>query len=188
MPRRRVSDPVRLHTERIARRTLKTADPILGVMGGMTKAEAREILRLSDKEFYSELKKTQNAPSGYRLPKGKRGAIIKSGKAAPYLAAVSKVPKCFSIAYDNRGRSFDQYTVFFRGESGGDGWDECWVRGMSNNPQHPQGFNQYIGDCEEFPDTYTPDAAITLGKVRDWDELPRKVQKAIADECSEVGY
>ena len=130
--------------ERIARSTLKMADPILGVMGGMTKAEAREIL--------------------------------------------GRPPKCFSIAYDNLGRSFDQYTVFFRGESGGDGWDECWVRGMSDNPQHPQGFNQYIGDCEEFPDTYTPDAAITLGEVRDWDELPRKVQKAIANECSEVGY
>lgn len=48
------------------------------------------MIRLDDKEFYSELKKTVNAPLGYRLPKGKQGAIFKTGKAVPYLGLVDK--------------------------------------------------------------------------------------------------
>ena len=112
-------------------------------------------------------------------------------------------PDCFEIAYDNGGESFDRYTVFFR--AGGPPrhgirvkdtttgrWsrseeEDCWLRGMSENPQHPGGFNQFLGECAEFPfGAFSTDAVETLGKITDFDELPRKVQKAIADECSEV--
>lgn len=39
------TDPFKVHQLRIAKATLKMPDPILGVMGGMTKAQAKAILK-----------------------------------------------------------------------------------------------------------------------------------------------
>ena len=44
--------------------------------------------------------------------------------------------------FDNGGESFDRYTVII---------DES-VFGMSHNPRSPQGFNQYCGEKDEFPE------------------------------------
>ena len=53
---------------------------------------------------------------------------------------------------------------------------------MSKNPLQPNGFNQYAGDCMEFPGAFTTEAEETLGEIKDFDELPRAVQKAIIQE------
>lgn len=44
-----MSDVFKRHREKIARDTLRMSDEMVGVMGGMTKAEARDVL--GDEEF-----------------------------------------------------------------------------------------------------------------------------------------
>jgi hypothetical protein len=44
------------------------------------------------------------------------------------------------IIYDSGDKCFDRYTVII---------DDA-VFGMSHNPLHPQGFNQYVGSLEEI--------------------------------------
>ena len=42
--------------------------------------------------------------------------------------------------WDNGGESFDRYTIRIRN----------YYYGMSENPSHPQGFNQFIGEYPEI--------------------------------------
>jgi hypothetical protein len=72
--------------------------------------------------------------------------------------------------YDNGGRSFDQYTVVY---IYGDGAYD--MRGMSENPNHPQGFNQYAGEGHCF--RYHRG----LGKPVDWRNLNPQVKEAICN-------
>ena len=44
--------------------------------------------------------------------------------------------------YDNGGKTFDRYTVYFSHEHSR-GMKECL--GLSDNPNHPQGFSQFCG-------------------------------------------
>jgi hypothetical protein len=60
---------------------------------------------------------------------------------------------------------YDRYTVII-GKS---------VFGMSERPNHPQGFNQYCGTAIEIDPTECGE------KVRSWSDLPREVQKAILE-------
>jgi len=63
--------------------------------------------------------------------------------------------------YDNEC-SYDRYSVVV-GKA---------VYGMSHNPLHPQGFNQYIGETHEFKH---------LGRKVDLSTLPQQVQQAIQE-------
>lgn len=64
--------------------------------------------------------------------------------------------------YDNKGDSFDRYSIILEGH----------VYAMSHNPSSPQGFNQYC--CEE-------DELVLQKKDSEinFSELPQQVQKAI---------
>jgi hypothetical protein len=73
------------------------------------------------------------------------------------------------VVYDNGGASFDRYTVII---------DED-VIGMSENPQSPQGFNQYVGDASEFGDDLSH-----LGEEVPFAALPLEVQRAINDRAA----
>ena len=56
--------------------------------------------------------------------------------------------------YDNGGETFDRYTIVIDED-----YENCI--GMSSNPNHPQGFNQYVGRVEKsFLDTETHLASI----------------------------
>lgn len=67
--------------------------------------------------------------------------------------------------FDNGGQTIDRYTIII-----GSG-----VYGMSENPTHAQGFNQYCGEVEEF-DLSDNEG---VGQAIEWGELPEDVQKAI---------
>lgn len=43
--RKRITDIPTIHQVRIARQTLRMPDPMVGVMGGMTKEQARKLLK-----------------------------------------------------------------------------------------------------------------------------------------------
>ena len=69
------------------------------------------------------------------------------------------------IVWDNGGRSFDRYTVRICND----------YFGMSTNPTHPQGFNQYIGSYPDIDES-------VLGKEIKQNEyitLPYEVRGAI---------
>lgn len=79
-------------------------------------------------------------------------------------------PKYIRI-YDNKGETFDQFTVVFtRKRTAG----QCLHLGMSDSPRHPQGFGNHGSSNEpiDYP-TYSH-----LGKKVKWDSL--------TDECKEV--
>lgn len=69
------------------------------------------------------------------------------------------------IVYDNGGKTADRYTVFIKKD----------VFGMSKNPSHPQGFNQWAGDTSEIK------KGKHLGKKIPVSKLPLAVKKAICE-------
>ena len=71
--------------------------------------------------------------------------------------------------YDNGGETVDRYTIIKKDPVYG---DEAY--GMSDNPQSPQGFNQYIGDPSKF-------ALDALGKEITFSELNLEVKTAIGE-------
>lgn len=76
-------------------------------------------------------------------------------------------PKKITV-YDNGGETVDRYTVFI-GED---------AYGMSDDPQSPQGFNQYTG--------YADDMDIpSLGREVELSTLPEAVQNAILERSKE---
>ena len=54
--------------------------------------------------------------------------------------------------YDNKGESFDNFTVVFTGRYTHKTGGEHWVLAMNEAPFHPQGFGQHCGG-RELPDT-----------------------------------
>jgi hypothetical protein len=74
----------------------------------------------------------------------------------------------FSI-YDSGEEHFDRYTLFVGGS----------VFGMSINANSPQGFNQYLGDEDEMPESEE-----VVGKKVGFKELPEQLQKAIMERVS----
>lgn len=74
--------------------------------------------------------------------------------------------------YDNGGKTFDRYTVLIpniRTDSG-----ECYyeILGLSENPNHALGFNQFCGDWKGGPTRH-------LGKKIRFVDLPEEIKKAI---------
>jgi len=72
---------------------------------------------------------------------------------------------------DNGGETFDRYTLSFLDPETG----ESMCYGASENPFHPQGFGQYVGDYL-FP--YT-DENPNVGLPIPESDLPEQVQKLI---------
>lgn len=62
--------------------------------------------------------------------------------------------------YDNKGKTFDRYTVVF---------DDGSALGLSHNPDSPVGFSQW-GEATE---------GSHLGKTISFEELPQRVQQHI---------
>ena len=71
--------------------------------------------------------------------------------------------------FDNKGKSFDQYTIIIG----------TAVYGMSCDPRSPQGFNQYCGELSEFG------KLDQLGKEMDLLDSPLEVRLAIGDRMKE---
>ncbi len=69
--------------------------------------------------------------------------------------------------FDNSGTSADRYTVVI----------DKSIYTMSDNPNHPQGINQYSHDLEP-EETYNPDESEWLV---DYESLPCAVQTAIKE-------
>lgn len=67
----------------------------------------------------------------------------------------------FIRAFDNGGETFDRYTLCFEGE------DWCYAYGASEDPMHPCGFAQFLGEFDRLPE---------LGRPVAFDDLPEKVQ------------
>lgn len=63
--------------------------------------------------------------------------------------------------YDNKGRTFDRYTIVF---------DDDSALGLSHNPDSPIGFSQWCAHV---------DAGTDLGKTISFEELPESVQRHI---------
>ena len=72
------------------------------------------------------------------------------------------------IVYDNNGETNDRYTIFTPDGS---------VYGMSDIPNMPNGFNQYLGDNTEI------EQGSHLGKKLN--SVPKSIQKAIMNRMSE---
>lgn len=73
--------------------------------------------------------------------------------------------------WDNGGKTIDRYTVILYSRSG-KYYDSF---GLSDNPEHPQGFSQY-GEALE---------GSHLGRKIKWNQLPIKVQNHVIDRLRE---
>ncbi len=69
--------------------------------------------------------------------------------------------------YDNGGETIDRYTIVFNEQEYSDQLVECL--GLSDNPEHPQGFSQFSG-CQDGPH---------LGKQIHFEDLPSNIQQHI---------
>ena len=76
--------------------------------------------------------------------------------------------------YDNGGESFDRYTAVYLNESAGNGMFNA--RGMSANPNHPQGFGQLTSAMD----------GEHLGKRIEFDELPIDCQNLVKSDYTGV--
>jgi hypothetical protein len=80
--------------------------------------------------------------------------------------------------WDNQGRSFDRYTVYYKGRGSlewrwtgaGKAVQYRQLRGMSENPFHPQGFGQW---CHGMPGKHN-------GKRIAFQDLPADCQRLVA--------
>lgn len=75
--------------------------------------------------------------------------------------------------YDNDGKTFDRYTVIIGND----------VYGMSHNPKHPQGFNQFCGQL--FIDFNESTLIEVSGRETQVQDLPRAVISAIVDRIKD---
>jgi len=72
-------------------------------------------------------------------------------------------------ALDNGGETFDRYTLCFEQDG------TYFVYGASENPTHPQGFGQYVGDYYLPHNDESPDIGLPIA----FDALPEGVQKLV---------
>ena len=84
------------------------------------------------------------------------------------------VPKKIRL-YDNGGETADRYTVVFTGRIPGKGTGQCWGRGMSSDPFHPQG----IGTWFEYDRMIDCPTYSHIGKKIKFEDAPAQVQKSI---------
>ena len=74
--------------------------------------------------------------------------------------------------YDNGGKTIDRYTVLIPNININTGVIYLEMLGLSDNPNHPLGFNQFCGE-------WMGGSTRNLGKKIDWKNLPDEVRKAI---------
>lgn len=84
--------------------------------------------------------------------------------------------------YDNGGKTFDRYTVFYREVIPGPrGEPWLWYRGMSERPCDPQGFG-IAAEIQAY------EAAAYRARVYrescKWSSLPAEVQDVVRRDCS----
>jgi hypothetical protein len=77
------------------------------------------------------------------------------------------VPKMVRV-YDNRGKTFDRFTVVYTGVYGHKTGGQTWVLGMSESPYNPQGFGQH----NEYPNRIDRPTYSHLGKKIKFQDLP----------------
>lgn len=80
---------------------------------------------------------------------------------------------------DNKGKTFDRYTVLYEQVHGDPPREYLIGRGMSSDPFHPQGFGQMF----EMPE-YNVASYRMLHKSEyiKWSELPEKVKQCIRQD------
>ena len=79
--------------------------------------------------------------------------------------------------YDNGGKTFDRYTVIYLDEPEAEGAFAGNVYnsiGMSEHPQHPQGFGQHC----------TAECGFHLGRRIPFVSLPPDCRKAVEHDCA----
>lgn len=157
------------HQLKIARDTLKMSDVGARIMGGMTKEEAREVIkRLTGKE-----PKEESVKEGMSKAQVFMNLMEESDLRGPQPSRQSSddKPKAVTAIYDNGGKTVDRYSILLSLKEFPDISRPGLVQGfgMSTNPDHPQGFSQW----GEFR------AGSHLGKRVKWSSLPDNVRKHI---------
>jgi len=93
------------------------------------------------------------------------------GRRAEACTGKDKIMEGIKAIYDNHGRTYDRYTVFYS-ESG---WNSLYhYVAMSGNPNHPQGFCQH---GEGIPGPH-------CGTEITFDSLPIACQEIVKKELS----
>lgn len=86
----------------------------------------------------------------------------------------TKFDKLDIVVWDNGGETMDRYTVLL---------DKQYVFGMSGSPSHPQGFNQYAGDINDWEVYSDYKHFISLWDKKEvrlnFEEVPESVKEAI---------
>lgn len=141
------------HQLNVAYKTLKMPDAILGVIGGMTKEEAREVIK----------RLTGKAPKEESMSKAQTVLSMLEGED-------DQKPKEITAIYDSGDKYADRYSVLIATEPS-DVSRSGLVMGfsMSTNPDHPQGVSQW---GEFRPGKH-------LGKKIKWTSLPDNVRKHV---------
>jgi hypothetical protein len=93
-------------------------------------------------------------------------------------------PKGVLAIYDNGGKTFDRYTVFYKPtEPLKDIYAPIGYRGMSEHPSDPQGFGQYgemaAWEAREYRSSIYRDSC-------KWTDLPEDVQRCVRNDCSDL--
>lgn len=78
------------------------------------------------------------------------------------------------VVWDNGGEIMDRYTILL---------DKQYVFGMSGYPLHPQGFNQYAGDINDWKVYSDVEHFISLWDKKEirlkFEDIPEKVKEGI---------
>jgi len=91
------------------------------------------------------------------------------------------IPK-YVRCYDNKGQSFDRYTVVITGRYRHRTEGEFCILGMSANPFHPQGFGQH-----QFSEAIIDKPSYShLGKKVRFTDLPEKCQELVISDYREL--
>jgi len=84
------------------------------------------------------------------------------------------------IVWDNGGETTDRYTILIDGK---------YVFGMSSNPSHPQGFNQYAGNIEDWVVYKDTNHFIKIWDTKETrlniEDIPEQIKKAVINRIKE---
>lgn len=96
----------------------------------------------------------------------------------------SDCPADVLAIYDNGGKTFDRYTVFFKPvEPLEDMKGRIEYRGMSEHPFDPQGFG--IGGDMEAWEVARYRESIYRDSCK-WSDLPEDVKRSVRQDCEEI--
>ena len=86
--------------------------------------------------------------------------------------------------YDNGGKTFDRYTVFYKPTESAS-YSELWIgyRGMSESPSSPQGFGIYSEMPAHQARAYRSSIYRESAK---WSSLPDAVKDVVRRDCAEM--